>query len=177
MTTFQVGTKIEHPKFGKGIVIDDSDEYSYNIYFGTEHGEKEISKSFDGLIVIKLIEKDKDSVSLEQITTVLENLIAPLTEPIIDCKIAEKWQNGNLVLQPFDKSLQSKEIPIESFFHKIVMTRDRLRVMEQKINTSKISDAEKVELQQYITRIYGSLTTFNVMFRFKEDYFKGTGGD
>ena len=177
MTAFQIGTKLEHPKFGKGIVIDDSDEYSYNIYFGEEHGEKEISKSFDGMIIIKLIEKDKDAVSLEQITSILENLIAPLTEPIEDIKIAEKWLNGNLVLQPFDKSLQSKEIPIESFFHKIVMTRDRLRVMEQKINTSKISDAEKVELQQYITRIYGSLTTFNVLFRFKEDQFKGTGGD
>lgn len=176
MTTFPVGTKLEHPKFGKGVVIDDSDEYIYTIYFGEEHGEKEISKSFDGLIVIKLIEKDKDSVSLEQITSVLENLIAPLTELIEDCKIAEKWEGGNLVMQPKDRSLQSKEIPIETFFHKIVMTRDRLRVMEQKINTSKLADAEKVELQQYITRIYGSLTTFNVLFRFKEDIFKGTGG-
>ena len=166
MTTFPVGTRLEHPKFGKGVVIEDSDEYIYNIYFGEEHGEKEISKS---------IEKDKDSVSLEQITSVLENLIAPLTEPIEDCKIAEKWEGGNLVMQPKDRSLQSKEVPIEGFFHKIVMTRDRLRVMEQKINASKISDAEKVELQQYITRIYGSLTTFNVLFRFKDDYFKGTG--
>jgi len=176
MTSFQVGTKLEHPKFGKGVVIDDSDEYIYTIYFGEEHGEKEISKAFDGMIVIKLIEKDKDSVSLEQISSVLEKLIAPLTEPLVDCKIAEKWENGSLIMQPFDKSLQSKEIPIEGFFHKIVMTRDRLRVMEQKINASKISDAEKVELQQYITRIYGSLTTFNVLFRFKDDYFKGTGG-
>ncbi|HOY41143.1 MAG TPA: hypothetical protein PLX60_04735 [Chitinophagales bacterium] len=176
MTSFQVGTKIEHPKFGKGVVIDDSDEYIYSIYFGEEHGEKEISKSFDGMIVIKLIEKDKDAVSLDQIRTLLESIVEPLTEPLEDCKIAEKWEGGNLVMQPKDRSLQSKEIPIESFFHKIVMTRDRLRVMEQKINASKISDAEKVELQQYITRIYGSLTTFNVLFRFKDDYFKGTGG-
>ena len=177
MTAFSLGTKIEHPKFGKGIVIDDSDEYIYHIYFGEEHGEKEISKSFDGMIVIKLIEKDKDSVSLAQITSVLEKIIAPLTEPVEDCKMADKWDGGNLVMQPKDRTLQSKEIPIEAFFHKIVMTRDRLRVMEQKINASKISDSEKVELQQYITRIYGSLTTFNVLFRFKEDHFKGTGGD
>lgn len=177
MTSFSVGTKIEHPKFGKGIVIDDSDEYIYNIYFGEEHGEKEISKAFDGMIVIKIVEKDKDAVSLEQITSVLEKLIEPLTEPIEDCKIADKWEGGNLIMQPKDRSLQSKEVPIEAFFHKIVMTRDRLRVMEQKINASKLSDAEKVELQQYITRIYGSLTTFNVLFRFKDDQFKGTGGE
>ena len=167
---------MEKPLF-KGIVIDDSDEYIYIIYFGEEHGEKEISKAFDGMIVIKVVEKDKDAVSLEQITAVLEKLIAPLTEPIEDCKMADKWDGGNLVMQPKDRSLQSKEIPIEAFFHKIVMTRDRLRVMEQKINASKLSDSEKVELQQYITRIYGSLTTFNVLFRFKDDYFKGTGGE
>ena len=176
MTTFSIGTKIEHPKFGAGVIIDDSDEYSYNIYF-PEQGEKEISKSFDGFVVIKLIEKEKDAVSLDQIRRVLEDIIEPLTEPLIDCKIAEKWENGNLIMQPQDKTLQSKEIPIEGFFHKIVMTRDRLRVMEQKINASKLTDAEKIELQQYITRIYGSLTTFNVLFRFKDDYFKGTGGD
>lgn len=175
MTKFSIGTKVEHPKFGAGIIIDDSDEYSYNIYFPSE-GEKEISKSFDGFVVLKLVEKDKDSVSLDQIRKVLESIVEPLTEPLVDCKIAEKWENGNLIMQPQDKSLQSKEIPIEGFFHKIVMTRDRLRVMEQKINASKISDAEKVELQQYITRIYGSLTTFNVLFRFKDDHFKGTGG-
>jgi hypothetical protein len=177
MTELSIGTKIEHPKFGQGIVIDDSDEYSYNIYFGAVHGEKEISKRFDGFVLIKLVEKDKNSVSLDEIKKVLQDIIEPLTEPLEDCKMAEKWDGGNLVMQPFDKSLQSKEIPIEAFFHKIVMTRDRLRVMEQKINASKLSDSEKVELQQYITRIYGSLTTFNVLFRFKDDFFKGTGGD
>ena len=175
MTNYPIGTKIEHPKFGIGVIIDDNDEYSYQFYF-KEHGEREISKSFDGYVVLKTIEKDKEAVSLDLIKSILEKIIEPLTEPIEDCKIADKWEGGNLILQPNDKSLQAKEIPVEAFFHKIVMTRDRLRVMEQKINTSKLMDAEKVELQQYITRIYGSLTTFNVLFKFKEDQYKGTGG-
>ena len=176
MTNYTTAPRLEHPKYGNGVIIDDSDEYSYLIYF-SEHGEKEISRTFDGFVVLKLIERDKDAISLEQVSAALQRLIAPLTEPLEDCKMADKWEDGTMVLQPKDKSLQTKEIPVESFFHKIVMTRDRLRVMEQKINASKLSDAEKVELQQYITRIYGSLTTFNVLFRFKDDYFKGTGGE
>jgi hypothetical protein len=82
-----------------------------------------------------------------------------------------------MILKPSNKDLQAKSIPVETFFHKIVMVRDRIRVMEQKINASKLSDEEKVDLQQYITRIYGSLTSFNVLFRFKEDQFKGAGGE
>ena len=79
-----------------------------------------------------------------------------------------------MVLQPKDKSMALKEVPIEQFFHKIVMLRDRLRVMEQKINAAKgLDDGEKVDLQQYITRIYGTLTTFNVLFKHKEDNFVG----
>ncbi len=175
MTNYPIGTKVEHPKYGVGVIIDDSDEYSYTLYF-KEHGEKEISKTFDGYVLLKLVEKDANAISIDQMKSLLENIIEPLTEPLEDCKIAEKWQGGNLILQPQNTSLQSKEIPIETFFHKIVMTRDRLRVMEQKINASKLTDADKVELQQYITRIYGSLTTFNVLFRFKEDQFKGTSG-
>ena len=82
-----------------------------------------------------------------------------------------------MILQPFDKTLKPKEIPIEDLFHKIVMLRDMLRVLEQNINShKKLSDEDKVNLQQYITRCYGSLTTFNVLFKNKEQYFVGEKG-
>jgi hypothetical protein len=91
--------------------------------------------------------------------------------------LGDRWQKGTLVIQPADKTLKPKEIPIEDFFHKIVMLRVRVRVMEQQINAhKKLSDEDKVNLQQYITRIYGSLTTFNVLFKNKEQWFVGEKG-
>ncbi len=88
--------------------------------------------------------------------------------------LGDKWKKGMMILKPGDDTLKEKEIPIETFFHKIVMLRDRLRVMEQKINASKnLSDEEKIDVQQYITRIYGSLTTFNVLFKLRIDNFEG----
>jgi hypothetical protein len=87
---------------------------------------------------------------------------------------ADKWRGGTLVLRPGTPNLQDKSIPIETFFHKIVMLRNRLRTLEQQVNASGLSDDEKVKIQAYISGCYGSLTTFNVLFADEDDQFKGT---
>ncbi len=98
---------------------------------------------------------------------VIENFLG-----IEDVELAGKWQGGRVIIEPGDPELKPHEIPIDALFHKVVMVRDRLRVLEQKINAQpKLDDAEKVELQQYISRCYGSLTTFNVLFKDKRDRF------
>lgn len=169
---FGIGTKVTHPKFGNGVIIENEHPDAYEIYF-REHGEKEISKNFDGLIIIKLAEKDKDAVSFEKIKETLESIVQPLVETTKHVEIADKWIGGKLIMEPGREGLQSKEVPIDVFWHKIVMTRDRIRVMEQKINSSNLDESEKIDLQQYITRIYGTFTTFNVLFEKKEDHFIG----
>ncbi len=97
-----------------------------------------------------------------------------LREEATDVRLTPKWEGGTVVLKPGDPQTAPKEIPLDALFHKIVMIRDRLRVLEQKINGhDKLSDAEKVEMQQYVTRCYGSLTTFNVLFQDERDRFVG----
>ena len=93
-----------------------------------------------------------------------------------DTPIGERWRGGELVLRPVAKARRKKSCPIEAFFHKIVMVRDKLRVLEQKINGNpRLADDEKVAMQQYITGVYGSLTSFNVLFRDDADRFVGAG--
>lgn len=97
---------------------------------------------------------------------------------LADVQLAGKWEGGTVRLIPADESLQAKDLPIDAIFHKVVMVRDRLRVLEQKINTHpKLTDADKVDMQQYVTRCYGSLTTFNVLFKEKKDQFIGSKED
>ena len=90
---------------------------------------------------------------------------------------ADKWRGGSLVLRPGTAGLQEKSWPIETFFHKVVMLRNRLRTLEQQVNASNLSEAEKVKVQSYISGCYGSLTSFNVLFADEDDQFKGSGGD
>jgi hypothetical protein len=95
-----------------------------------------------------------------------------------DVEIAGKWEGGEMILKPGKEGLQEKRVPLDSLFHKVVMIRDRLRVLEQKINShTKLADDEKVQLQQYVTACYGSLTTFNVLFAQREDQFIGQKGE
>jgi hypothetical protein len=100
-----------------------------------------------------------------------------LREETADVRLANKWEGGTVVLKPGDPGTQPKEIPLDALLHKVVMIRDRLRVLEAKINAhEKLTDAEKVDFQQYVTRCYGSLTTFNLLFKEEKDKFSGEKG-
>jgi hypothetical protein len=116
------------------------------------------------------MDPDEVHVIVKEVLRQLEKDPGPLSG------MADKWDGGSLIIKPGDSSMQSKEMSVESLFHKVIMVRDKLRVLEQKINShAKLTDAEKVEMQQYITRCYGSLTSFNVLFKREEDKFHGSG--
>lgn len=173
MDNLSVGSRVEHPRYGEGIISKDL-LTAYEVFF--ERGGKiEITKRNPDIKVLESNESvAKSSLSINEIEKVMTYVLdkfGALSEVV---PLGEKWQGGTLLLQPANPELKPKEIPVEVFFHKIVMLRDRLRVLEQNINSSKsLSDEEKVNIQQYITRAYGSLTTFNVLFADKEHYFVG----
>jgi hypothetical protein len=167
-----IGSRVEHPEFGKGVVIQVYDD-NYEITF-MDYGVKSIARSFENLKVLDYRGSEDDLLSFREVRKVFKKLLDNYSDIQHVVPLGDRWTGGKIVLMPGRQDLQSKEIPIDTFFHKIVMLRDRLRVMEQKVNASRgLTDEEKVSLQQYITRIYGSLTTFNVMFTDKEDYFVG----
>ncbi len=173
MSAIGPGTRVHHEQFGVGAIVKIS-HVGYGITF-MQHGYMEVPFDTE-LEVIDTVAPATDMVSLKDVEKVLYNLLQQHNGIETVIPLANKWVGGKLVIQPGSDDLKPKEIPIDAFFHKIVMVRDRLRVMEQRINSSKnMSDEEKVNLQQYITRIYGSLTTFNVLFKNSSDQFKGTG--
>ena len=173
--TLGIGTRLQHTQFGPGVIA--GVKYATYLISFINHGIKEIDKTDN-----KLDEIIPENVTAEvETTSAVEKSLLKILRQWSDTTelvpLGDKWLNGMMLLQPADKTQKPKEIPIDIFFHKIVMLRDRLRVMEQQINAHKIlTDEDKVNLQQYITRIYGSLTTFNVLFKNKEQWFVGDKG-
>jgi hypothetical protein len=173
--SLRIGMRVRHPQYGTGSVKSISEAVA-EIQFddgnrrsvapepsGLEAAEPQMAASGLNVPLKQFVEQTLDAalvkLGLQKPDSVVEQLGA-------------RWQGGKVVLHPADAALQTKEVPLEVFFHKIVMVRNNLRVLEQKINAhEKLSDGEKVEMQQYLTKSYGSLTTFNVLFKEKEDQF------
>ncbi|WP_438961382.1 hypothetical protein [Nonlabens sp.] len=172
MKILGIGSRINHATYGFGVVTNVTAKH-YWVTFQKDGLETiDVDEEFE---VIEACEDDVDTVSFYEVEKSLREILQRFSDVSQIVPIADKYKNGTLVLKPADPNLSVKEIPINTFWHKIVMLRDRLRVMEQKINSSDLDDQSKVDLQQYITRIYGSLTTFNVLFASKDQQFKGSG--
>ena len=171
MKLLGIGSRINHSEFGKGVVTNVTSKHYWVTFIDNGLETINLDSEFD---VIEAADDDVDTVSFYEVESSLVSILKKWSDVTEVVHIADKWKGGKLILEPEDTNLQNKEIPIDSFFHKITMVRDRLRVMEQKINSSKnLDEQEKIDLQQYITRSYGSLTTFNVMFKHKSEQFVG----
>lgn len=171
-----MGMRVKHPQYGEGVVKGIA-EHTVDVVF--DDGKRIIDPEAAGL----------QAAEAQVALSGLERPLGPFVEEIVARTIAAlglekpdtvipelgaKWHGGKITMHPADPALQTKEVPLETFFHKVVMVRNQLRVLEQKINAhEKLSDGEKVEMQQYITRAYGSLTTFNLLFKNKEGQFGG----
>lgn len=165
-----IGSRVCHAEFGDGVVINLKSS-GYTITF-VQHGVK-VLKFDTPLTIIEAIEPDGDLVSLFDVEQALTRILQRWLEQTEVVPLGDKWKGGKLILKPGRTDLAQKEIPIDTFFHKIVMVRDRLRVLEQRVNASNLDDEEKINIQQYITKIYGSLTSFNLLFKNQDQQFVG----
>lgn len=170
-----IGSRIKHPEFGTGVIINVKPR-TYIVVF-TERGKIEVAKSYHNIEVIEAVEPTDDPVSMAEVERIFTQIIKRYSDVQETVPMGNKWAGGKIILQPAGTSHKPKEIPIDIFFNKIIMLRDRLRVMEQRINShDKLTEEDKVNLQQYLTRIYGSLTTFNILFKEDEHHFTGEKG-
>ncbi len=169
MKLLGIGSRINHKEHGLGVVTNVTSIHYWVTFIEKGLETIEIDSEME---IIEAIEDEVDTVSFYEVEKTLKNILQKWSDVSPSVAIADKWKGGKLIMEPSTPT-QNKEIPIDIFFNKIIMVRDRLRVMEQKINSSNLENAEKIELQQYITRSYGSLTTFNVLFKSQSDYFVG----
>ena len=174
LEALHVGMRVRHPQYGVGIVKTIS-EATADIQF--DDGRRTIAPEPSGTepaeaqALLRGLELPLNQLIQQTVGATIEKLGLQKPDESV-AKMASRWHRGRLVFHPADPAAPGKEVPIEVFFHKIVMMRNQLRVLEQKINAhEKLEDAEKVDMQQYLTRCYGSMTTFNVLFKEKEDQF------
>jgi enoyl-[acyl-carrier-protein] reductase (NADH) len=172
-----IGMKVNHPRYGVGVVkalTEQTADISFDDAPRTLDPASADLASAEPTATLRELQVPLANLIRDTAASVVEALGLEKKDVVVE-GLATRWQRGSLVLQPADTSLQPKEVALEIFFHKIVMIRNNLRVLEQKVNASeKLSDADKFDLQQYITRCYGSLTTFNILFKDKEDQFSTT---
>lgn len=173
--SLHIGMRVRHPQYGAGVVKSIAENLA-EVQFDTE-GRRAVAPEASGLeaaepqAALSSLEVPLAQVIKQTVDAALDKLGFEKPDAVV-AGLGTRWHRGKLVLHPSDPTLQTKEVPVETFFHKIVGMRNQLRVLEQKINAhEKLSDAEKIDMQQYITRCYGSMTTFNVLFKEKEDQF------
>ena len=173
MNYLGIGSCVKHFAFGDGVIVR-LHVAAYEVCF-MQYGLKMVGKDYNTWQVVEHIPAESAVTFTEAEESLVRILRAWSNTSLEIVPLGERWKGGKMILEA--SGMQPKEIPVETFFHKIVMMRDRLRVLEQNINASKkLDDEDKVNLQQYITRCYGSMTTFNILFKNKEDYFVGDGG-
>ena len=170
MKLLGIGSRIEHSEFGKGVITNVTSQHYWVTFIENGLETIDLDSAFE---IIEAADNDVDTVSFYDVERSLVQILKTWSDASEVVPIADKYKGGKLILEPKDTSLKGYELPIDTFFHKITMVRDRLRVMEQRINASNLDEQGKIDLQQYITRIYGSLTSFNILFKSKTHNFVG----